>query len=465
MIKERQEELNAFCNETFGDEWAQSVDDTEAEPVDELVLDRVAVPPADKLETLLEDDDFKKTWNHDRPDFSSMSEYDQSLTSRAKRAGWSDQEIANLIIAFRRKHGDSKDQKKALRKDYVPRTIAKAKVDSEQKAKWIVPQGFSARDLVAMELPALKFAIPSLVPEGLTLMAGKPKAGKSWLALQFVYSVALGKNLLDESHIEQGRALVLGLEDGVRRLRSRVNKINSSDVFIQWRRSETGGVHITGKLGNIEVPEKLDIFHTWPTIGSGGIETLEEYIDEHPDIRLVVIDTIKRFVKKKGKGTPYDEDYDSVQPLQELAIKHGLPILAVCHTRKAASDDPLDMVSGTFGLTGAVYNILVLQREGGDEFRLSIIGRDIESRELAVMFGDRCMWKLLGDADDYFMSEERENILGCLMDNGPMKPSEIASFIGKNSNTTRNMLAKMLRDGQVKKGTDGKYSTGRVKGV
>ncbi len=338
-----------------------------------------------------------------------------------------------------------------------------ARYEPEQKAAPATLRIISARDLMEKEFPPLIFAIPGIIPEGLTLLAGKPKAGKSWLALQFAYSVALGKNLMDGSQIERGSALVLGLEDGERRLKARLGKVNSADCVLKVMRAEGGGIHIIGNIG--EVPDGIDLTTTWPRIGSGGIEELEKYLDEHPDVRLVVIDTIKRFTKKKGKGTAYDEDYDSVQPLQELAMRKKIPILAVCHIRKAVSDDPLDMVSGTFGLTGGVDNILVLQREGGNEFRLSIIGRDIESHELALMFGDNCMWTLLGDADIYFVSEAREKILGCLMDFGSMMPKEIASSTGENPNTIRNLLAKMLRDGQVKKDASGKYSTTKGKGA
>jgi hypothetical protein len=335
------------------------------------------------------------------------------------------------------------------------------KTQPEKKTAPVTPQIISASDLVNKEFPPLIFAIPGIVPEGLTLLAGKPKAGKSWLALQAAYSVALGKNLMDGSAIERGGALVLGLEDGERRLKARLGKVNSADCVLKVMAKEGGGVHIVGNLGG--VPAGMDLTTTWPRIGSGGIEELEKYLDEHPNVRLVVIDTIKRFTMKKGKGTAYDEDYDSVQPLQELAMRRRIPILAVCHIRKALSDDPLDMVSGTFGLTGGVDNILVLQREGGDEFRLSIIGRDIESRELAVVFGENCMWTLLGDADIYFVSEAREKILGCLVDFGAMKPKEIAEGTKENPNTVRNLLAKMLRDGQVKKDASGKYSTAKGK--
>ena len=330
------------------------------------------------------------------------------------------------------------------------------KAKPEQKAAPKAPEVISGAALMDKEFPPLIFAIPGIISEGLTLLAGKPKAGKSWLALEAAYSVALGKNLMDGSQIERGSALVLGLEDGERRLKARLGKVNIADCVLKVMKTEGGGFRIVGNLGG--VPSGIDLTTTWPRIGSGGIEELEKYLDGHPDIRLVVIDTIKRFTKKKGKGMAYDEDYDSVQPLQELAIRRRIPILAVCHIRKAVSDDPLDMVSGTFGLTGGVDNILVLQREGGNEFRLSIIGRDIESHEIAVMFGDNCMWTLLGDADIYFVSEAREKILGCLIDFGPMMPKEIASSTGENPNTIRNLLAKMLRDGQVKKDARGKYS-------
>ena len=107
--------------------------------------------------------------------------------------------------------------------DTWEKSLAKwAKKESEQKAAPEAPRIISARELNGLEFPPLKFAIPGMIPEGLTILAGKPKSGKSWLALQAAYSVALGKNLMDGSQIEQGQALVLGLEAGQRRLQDRI---------------------------------------------------------------------------------------------------------------------------------------------------------------------------------------------------------------------------------------------------
>jgi len=94
--------------------------------VGELVLDPGAIPPFDKFEVLLENEPkFRQTWERKRRDLQdqSASGYDLALASYAVMAGWTDQEIADLLIAFRRKYGE--DLK--LRQDYYRRTIAKAR--------------------------------------------------------------------------------------------------------------------------------------------------------------------------------------------------------------------------------------------------------------------------------------------------------------------------------------------------
>jgi len=92
-----------------------------------LRLDPKAEPPA-KLAILCENDEkFRKTWEHDRPGLtdSSPSGYDCSLASQAVRCGWSDQEIADTLTAFRKRH--NLDPAKALRLDYIQTTITKAR--------------------------------------------------------------------------------------------------------------------------------------------------------------------------------------------------------------------------------------------------------------------------------------------------------------------------------------------------
>ena len=104
--------------------------------VGHLRLKPDAVPPSDKFEALMTvGNKFKQTWERKRTDgaFASKqdaSTYDFSLINLAVDAGWSDQEVANLVIAWRRKHG--LDVSKGLRQDYMEMSIGKVRADKDQ---------------------------------------------------------------------------------------------------------------------------------------------------------------------------------------------------------------------------------------------------------------------------------------------------------------------------------------------
>ena len=90
-----------------------------------LVLDPEAQPSFSRMDTLLKlEPKFRATWEKRRPDLNdqSASAYDMALANFAVRAKWPDQEVANLLIAFRREH----DLELKLRENYYAVTIAKA---------------------------------------------------------------------------------------------------------------------------------------------------------------------------------------------------------------------------------------------------------------------------------------------------------------------------------------------------
>jgi hypothetical protein len=75
-----------------------------------FVIDPNAEPPQVKFDALLElDTKFRASWEHRRKDFKSGDEsastYDLSLASFAFAAEWEEQEIVNMLIAFRRVNG------------------------------------------------------------------------------------------------------------------------------------------------------------------------------------------------------------------------------------------------------------------------------------------------------------------------------------------------------------------------
>src|SRR5215217_7832887 len=294
------------------------------------------------------------------------------------------------------------------------------------------PTPVSAVELMALDLPPVRWAVPGVLPEGVTILAGKPKMGKSWLALGTCIAVASGGAALGKIRVERGGVIYLALEDNNRRLQKRLAKI----------------------LGGRDAPGGLDLCTEWPRLDQGGVEALRGYAAQRPELRLIVIDTLKKIRSREaGSRGVYDLDYEALEPLLPLAAEFGVAIMVIHHLRKMEAGDPLDMVSGSTGLTGGVDGALVLKRDRGkQDATLMVDGRDIEEpSELALRWdADIASWSLMGDAEEYRQSEERRRILQLLERIGePMGPKDIAEALEKNRSTTRVLLANMKQDGQV----------------
>ena len=303
------------------------------------------------------------------------------------------------------------------------------------------PTTFTAEELMSWELPPPRWAVPDILPEGVTFLAGKPKLGKSWLSLGLGVAIASGGVALGKVPVEAGEVLYLALEDNARRLQRRLRKV----------------------LQGGPVPPRLHISTDWPRAGEGGVEALDGFLRQHPDTRLVVVDTLARFKPRAtGRRSQYDEDRDSVDPLAPLVAEHGVAVLLVHHLREMEGDDPLDMISGGAGLTGGVDGALVLKRQRGQaDAYLHVDGRDIEqSAELALTWdANLAAWTLAGDADEYRTSRARADILRALQDaDGPSGPKDVAEVLDKKTNAVKYLMWKMSKDGEIKSDGNGKYT-------
>jgi hypothetical protein len=301
---------------------------------------------------------------------------------------------------------------------------------------------FSASELMAQELPPVRWVVPGLLPEGVTLLAGKPKLGKSWLALGLGVAVASGGVALGTKPVECGDVLYLALEDNPRRLQGRLKKM----------------------LAGGEAPKGLYYATEWPRMDEGGAELLENWLGVNPHARLVVVDILKRvrpLANSARNRSVYDADYEALQSLQSLASEYGVAILVVHHTRKLAAVDPVDEVSGSTGLSGGADGILVLKRDRGRaDAYLHVTGREIEEEaELALRWdANLASWSLAGDADEYRLSNERQQLLQTLENaEALLSPKEIAEATEKTVGSVKVLLGEMVKAGQVANPSYGKY--------
>ena len=316
---------------------------------------------------------------------------------------------------------------------------ARSEYDDEPLTGWR-SHVFTAAALRTKVFPPVSFIVPDLIPEGLTLLAGRPKIGKSWMALDLAIGIASRQQVLGNISVEQGDVLYCCLEDNPRRLQRRMTKL----------------------LGAFkgEWPERLTLTTSWRRLDQGGVEDIEAWCDDVPAPRLVLLDTLAGVrPKREGSEGLYDGDYRALRDVHRFANDRGIGVVALHHTRKMEAEDPVDTISGSLGTAGAADTCLILARSNKGT-TLYVRGRDIEECERAVIFGSgNCKWTILGDAAEVQRSDTRTKILDVLSGaTEPMGPGEIAGATGIDGANVRQTLHRMVSDGEVMLVSRGQYA-------
>lgn len=292
---------------------------------------------------------------------------------------------------------------------------------------------------MATEFPEPKWAVPGILAEGVSLLAGPPKVGKSWLSLGLGLSVAAGGQAFDSVPVDGGPVLYLALEDTPRRLQTRMGKL----------------------LGGQPAPAGLTLVTECPPFPQGGSEAIAQWLERNPDARMVVIDV---FAKMRGQApqgvSAYDADYVAVGYAKRIADHYGIAVVLVHHVRKAGSEDFLTEVSGTNGIAGAADATLVLKRARGQaDGILHVTGRDVNEAEYALQFQEASgAWQLLdGPASDHTIGDTRAAILRYVRAHPGARPRDIAEAMPETDpDTVRRTCARMADAGQLAKG-GGRY--------
>ena len=309
------------------------------------------------------------------------------------------------------------------------------------KRRGAAPEIYTVDSLRTANFPALKQICGDIIVEGLTLLAAKPKIGKTWLALDIAVAVASGGYCLGDIKCEQGGVLFLALEDNKRRMQRRLTKLLG--------------------INRAEWPP-FACAHDWPRADHGGLDHIRGWIAQAVRPRLVIVDVLARFRRMVGPGKQqsYEADYEAIAALQKIASDTGIAIVVIHHTRKGEADDPIDAVSGTLGLAGAADAVLVIARNNDGTVRLYGRGRDVDEIDKAMGFNrETCRWNILGENAEVSRSNERKAIITALKQNGDaMAPKAIAALIDEPVNNVQKLLQRMAEAGEVVKVEYGRYA-------
>ena len=251
---------------------------------------------------------------------------------------------------------------------------------SEKKNMLTVIDGETLMDT---RLEPTKFCIDTLLPQGITILGGAPKIGKSWWVLDICIRIAKEESVWGMP-TTKGTTLYLCLEDTLRRVQERLCLITD------------------------DVPSNAFFATAAHTLAEGLCDEIRAFVKEHPDTVLVAIDTFQ-IVRNGGVDTSYGNDYDEIRQMKQLADELNISLLLVHHLRKQGDSDPFNKLTGTTGIVGAVDTAFVLDKSkrNADSATLYCTGRDVEDRQIELQFSKKdFVWKMLRDS-----MENREMLL------------------------------------------------------
>ncbi len=296
----------------------------------------------------------------------------------------------------------------------------------------------SLRGLMAANYPEPKWAVQGLLAEGLNLLAGSPKSGKSMMALNLALTVAGGGMALGSMRTVAGDVLYLSLEDQFRRVQARAKKMTAL---------------MTG-----EVAQRLSVCTKWPRIHKGGLMLLKQWLERVENPRLLIVDVLGKFrPPSNARGNQYEQDSEHLYEIKEFADENGLTVLLLHHTRKLVGKDKdrdeFEDVSGTQGISGACDGILMLKRaRQSNDAVVSVTGRDDEEQKLALLFDPATLtWKNQGSAEEHLMGKLQLKVLEYMKVRAgvPSFVSQISEDLEADAGSIRKTLHRLMDKGVV----------------
>jgi hypothetical protein len=274
----------------------------------------------------------------------------------------------------------------------------------------------------------VNWIVPELLPQGLTIIGGAPKMGKSFLVQQLSYSVALGGLAMSKFPVVQGSTLHLALEDPLARFKRRMEE----------QKKHEGPAPRCGYFTN-----------HWNTIPKG-IDDIRRWCDDHVDAKLVVVDTLAKLIgeENNSKGqTLYNKDYRTMGHFHKIALDYGIGVLVVQHTNQGEHKDPMNSISGSSGITGAADLVWIFNRRldrNAMTANLRAMGKDLSDATYHLTWDSKySQWICV----EYENMEQTGNIAATIrkyFDKNNNEPASV-SDIAVATNVSRQSLTKTLK--------------------
>jgi len=286
---------------------------------------------------------------------------------------------------------------------------------------------YTAAELMKLELPPPQWLIEGLLPEGLTVLSGAPKIGKSWLSLQIALSITTASPLFGRAPASEKSVLLLALEDNERRLQERISKCG------------------------LTPSENFCLTTEW----QDGVSGLKQFLLDNRNIKLCIIDTLAVFLPSqdaKGRNA-YDADVTRMRELHNLRRDTGTSLLMIHHDKQGEDSDWASKMNGSSGVIGTADTLIRLsvQKRGSKQAKLQVTGRDVADLELNLKLDDTTMsWQIYKEQDDRQLTALQNDVLQLV----PLTPAsirsrEIANKLAKEQSQISDILKKLTNRGFI----------------
>ena len=286
---------------------------------------------------------------------------------------------------------------------------------------------YTAAELMKLELPPPQWLIEGLLPEGLTVLSGAPKIGKSWLSLQIALSITTASPLFGRAPASEKSVLLLALEDNKRRLQDRISKCG------------------------LTPSENFCLTTEW----QDGVSGLKQFLLDNRNIKLCIIDTLAVFLpSQEAKGrNAYDADVTRMRELHNLRRDTGTSLLMIHHDKQGEDSDWASKMNGSSGVIGTADTLIRLsvQKRGSKQAKLQVTGRDVADLELNLKLDDTTMsWQIYKEQDDRQLTALQNDVLQLV----PLTPAsirsrEIANKLAKEQSQISDILKKLTNRGFI----------------
>lgn len=224
-------------------------------------------------------------------------------------------------------------------------------------------QLIDAETLYYKPLEHPKMLIDGVLSDGLAIMAGDSKIGKSWMVLWMCLQISQGEPVWGLP-TRKTDVVYLALEDREWRVQQRMQDLTDTP------------------------PENLHFGFSCGQLGAELESQIEDVLKDYPSTGLLFIDTLQMVRDNvSAKVNAYAQDYKDLSSLKKIADNHGICIFVVHHTRKERDGGNIfNDMTGSTGIMGVADTGMILRKEDrfGDNATLCVTGRDVEEKKLKM---------------------------------------------------------------------------------